>query len=126
ELQLAVETAAGELLKAYSSASLLPYSPKEFILLLPYRQSLKDHTLSSLEPYINRLQEELQRKSPFSVTILYGGIASVPTALGNSLALLTSAKERFYLSEGGVYTQTTSVPMSEDDLYAYYPAALQQ
>jgi two-component system response regulator YesN len=126
ELQLAVESAAGELLNAYSSASLLPYSPKEFILLLPYRQSLKDHTLSSFEPYINRLQEELQRKSHLSVTILYGGIASVPTELGNSLALLTSAKERFYLSKGGVYTQTTSVPMSEDDLYAYYPAALQQ
>jgi len=122
------EEAAEEVLNAFPGAMLLPSAMKEQIVLLPFKRMLNVDMRVQCEPYLLRMQAKLATQTALPVTILYGTVASEAYELGRNLGRLVGLKQdRFYLHEGGIYTQTAVEPAaSNDEIYAAYQSATQQ
>ncbi|THF84466.1 helix-turn-helix domain-containing protein [Cohnella fermenti] len=137
-VQLAVADAALELAAAHPGVQLLPHGAREYVLLFPFRRTLKSSASTTVHSLLLQLGESFRQRTAraggLSLTFFTGAPAARPAALVRSLSLLLASEERrFYLAEGDVHAlfpSAASIPVSaaasfeDDSLHTLYPEAL--
>ncbi|MFC0329849.1 helix-turn-helix domain-containing protein [Paenibacillus sepulcri] len=124
-MMLALMTAVTEVMQAQPGVLLLPNNVREYIILIPYRRTLKENAYEAFRPLIQELHLQLKRQFGMVATFIYGNAAGDPLELSAEISwLLGGSAYRFYLAEGGIYPRSAFTEFAGGDLYEHYPDAL--
>ncbi|GGD56702.1 response regulator transcription factor [Paenibacillus nasutitermitis] len=124
-MMVALMAAVEELLQTQPGVLVLPNHEREYILLLPYRRTLKENAYETFSPLIQELCVQLKNQLGAVTTCIFGRAGNAPQTLGTEVSrLLASAgSQRFYLVEGGVYNDAALAGFTSEDLYKHYADA---